>query len=142
MINSPACEIYIDGASRGNPGPASVGVFFSESQEHPGRPFYRYLGETTNNVAEYFALIYGLEEAWHLGYRSIKVKTDSELLARQINGQYKVRDAHLRLLHNFSGYLIRRFKAFSLAHVPRELNTQADRLANQAIEEHLKKQVH
>lgn len=139
MIASPACEIYIDGASRGNPGPASVGVFLKSGDAHPGHYFCRYLGETTNNVAEYFALIYGLEEASLLGFRSISVKTDSELLARQISGQYRVRDAHLRVLHGFSGYLIKRFKSFSLAHIPRELNAEADRLANQAIEEHLRK---
>ena len=139
MTSSPACELYIDGASRGNPGPASVGIFLKQGQDDSGYSYCRYLGETTNNVAEYFALIFGLEEAWRLGHRSVMVKTDSELLARQINGQYQVRDAQLRLLHNFSGYLIQHFKSCTVTHIPRELNTKADRLANQAIQEHFSK---
>ena len=142
MTTNPGCEIYIDGAIRGYPGLASIGVYFKNSPSSPAHSFYRYIGETTNNVAEYFALIYGLEEAWQLGYRSVKVKTDSELLARQIDGQYKVRDPNLRLLHNFSSYLIARLKSFSISHIPRELNTQADRLANQAIDDYLSKKAH
>lgn len=142
MTAIPGCEIYIDGASRGNPGLASIGVYLKAGPGSSAHSFFRYIGETTNNVAEYFALIYGLDEAWLLGYRSIKVNTDSELLARQISGQYKVREPSLKLLHNYSNYLIARFHSFGISHIPRELNAHADRLANQAIDEYLSKKAH
>ena len=126
-------EIYIDGASRGNPGPASVGVVVRDGGTGVVRQFSTAIGETTNNVAEYLALIYGLQEALRAGLRSVTVKTDSELLARQINGQYKVRDAHLRLLHGVAKHLIDGFASCHVVHIPREQNRLADRLAAQAI---------
>ena len=129
-------EVYIDGASLGNPGPAGVGVVFVNEQAQPVRQFSTYIGETTNNVAEYLALLYALQEAFHAGYVNLTVKTDSELLARQVNGQYKVRDPQLRLLHGLATHLIEGFASCRVAHIPREQNTLADRLAGQAIRKH------
>ena len=127
-----SCEVYIDGASLGNPGPAGVGVVFLDGDAKPIRQFSKYLGEATNNVAEYLALVYALQEARQIGCRVVSVKTDSELLARQLNGQYKVRDAQLRLLHDLAHYLTQGFAAWRIEHVPRTQNRLADRLAGQA----------
>ena len=129
----PSCEIYIDGASRGNPGPAGVGAVFLDGKAKPVRRFSKYLGETTNNVAEYLALVYALQEALREGYAVVTVKTDSELLARQINGQYKVRDPQLRWLHGLALHLVQGFVRCEVVHVPRTQNAAADRLAGQAV---------
>jgi ribonuclease HI len=136
MRRTRSCEIYIDGASRGNPGPAGIGaVFLAPGSDGAGKPLRQLskpLGVATNNVAEYLALIYALQEAAAAGYNDIRVRTDSELLVRQLNGQYKVRQPHLRVFHDLARQLIRGFDAFGIAHVPRERNRAADRLAGQA----------
>jgi ribonuclease HI len=160
MTPNRACEIYIDGASRGNPGPAGIGAVFFDGRPIPrrglpslaGEPLLgivpseakpsrgttpshqlsRYLGETTNNVAEYLALVYALQEALAAGYAVITVKTDSELLVRQISGRYKVRDQRLRLFHDLALHLMGAFGRCVLQHVPREQNRLADRLASDA----------
>jgi len=108
-------------------------VFF-DGKPQPVKQLARYLGETTNNVAEYMALIYALQEALRDGYVDVSVKTDSELLARQINGQYRVRDTQLRLLHGLAHHLTEQFQHFSISHIPREQNARADRLAGQAAD--------
>ena len=131
MTTNQACELFIDGASRGNPGPASVGCVLRS--KNSTRHFSKYLGETTNNAAEYLALIYGLQEALKEKCDTITVKTDSELLARQINGQYKVRDQQLRLFFDLACHMIARFKHFEVSHIPREQNTEADKLAGDAV---------
>jgi ribonuclease HI len=87
-----SCEVFIDGASLGNPGPAGIGVVFLDGNAKPFRQLSKYLGETTNNVAEYLALVYALQEAHQIRCQQISVKTDSELLARQLTGRYKVRN--------------------------------------------------
>ena len=133
MKPTPAYEVYIDGASRGNPGPASVGMAFFDGETRPIRQFARSIGETTNNVAEYLALLYALQEALFAGYASLTIKTDSELLARQINGQYKVRDRHLKLFHDLALHLMQGFRRCRVEHIPRTQNTVADRLAAQAV---------
>ena len=126
-------EMYIDGASRGNPGPAGVGVVLLDGNAKSVQQFGKYIGQATNNVAEYLALIYGLQAAVRVGAVSISVRTDSELLARQVNGRYRVRDAHLRLFHDLAVDLLSGFQRCSVEHIPRSLNTLADRLAGQAI---------
>lgn len=125
-------EVYIDGASLGNPGPAGVGVVFLDGGAKPVRELSRPIGETTNNVAEYLALLYALHEAVRAGWGRLSVKTDSELLARQMTGQYRVRDPFLRCLHDLALDLAGGFEQFAIQHVPREQNTAADRLAGQA----------
>jgi len=132
MTPSRACDVYIDGASRGNPGPSGVGVVLFDGHAIPRRQLSQPLGETTNNVAEYLALVYALQEALAAGYTAVTVKTDSELLARQISGRYKVRNGQLRLFHDLARHLMGAFTRCAVLHVPREQNRLADRLASQA----------
>ena len=126
--------IYIDGASRGNPGPSGIGVVFMGVDGKPTLELSKYLGETTNNVAEYLALLYALQEAQARAFTRLMVKTDSELLAKQLQGAYRVRDGTLRLLHDLARHTLRAFAQCAIEHVPREQNTAADRLATAAVE--------
>ena len=132
MRPTRSCEAFIDGASRGNPGPAGIGVVLKDGAG-PGRQLSRYIGETTNNVAEYLALVYALQLALKDGYGAVAVYTDSELLARQMAGRYKVRDARLRLFHDLALELAHGFTQFTIQHIPRSQNAQADRLAGDAV---------
>jgi len=127
--------IHIDGASRGNPGPAAAGVEIKDADQKVVLTLSEYLGTTTNNVAEYFALLYALEEAAILKSNKLTIFTDSELLARQFSGQYKVKDPIIKLLNLQVKRLRKKFKACTVSHVPREKNREADRLANTALNE-------
>ena len=131
-------EIYIDGASKGNPGPSSVGVVVCENGETI-KNIATFIGHATNNVAEYTALIYGLQEGLILGAESIKINTDSQLLYRQLNKTYKIRSANIIGLYNQAIHLMSAFKKVSMSHIPREKNRGADKLANKAIKETHKK---
>jgi ribonuclease HI len=135
-MSGPRLTINSDGASRGNPGPAGVGVSIRVDGEAEAREFYAYIGETTNNVAEYKALLLGLGEAEKLGAASVTVLADSELLVRQLNGQYKVKAEGLRPLFLEASRRLRGFPSVRVAHVRREENKDADRLANKAIDEY------
>ncbi len=126
--------VHIDGASRGNPGPAAYGVVMESAEGSPLAAFAKALGETTNNVAEYRALLAALEYALAHDYARVRVLTDSELLARQMAGLYKVKSPDLRPLYEQARRLSGRFKSFGIEHVPRERNREADRLANRAID--------
>lgn len=127
-------EVFIDGASLGNPGPAGIGAVFVDAQGKPLVELYKYLGETTNNVAEYLALLYALQEARTRRISHLRVKTDSELLAHQLNGRYKVRDGTLRLFYDLAVHAINGLAHFSIEHIDRRHNTHADRLASEAVE--------
>ena len=128
-------QIYIDGACSGNPGPAGIGVvIFVDGSYSPTRQLSRYLGHATNNIAEYLALVYALQEAVQLRCEVVAVRTDSELLVRQVQGRYKVRDEVLQLLHGLIGHLTPAFQSMRIEHIPRERNTLADRLATDAIQ--------
>lgn len=127
---------FIDGASQGNPGPAGIGVaFFKDGVTQPVATLHKFIGETTNNVAEYTALIYALQEALIRGFRVLKVCTDSELVAKQVTGAYKVREATLQPLHDQVRHLMEGLESCELQVVPREQNRVADQLATAAIEE-------
>lgn len=125
---------YIDGASVGNPGPSGIGVVFLDAKGQPLAKLYKYLGDTTNNVAEYAALVYALQEAHQRRFDHLTVKTDSELLAKQLNGEYKIRDAALRLLYDIAKHAMQGFASIQIEHISRTQNTQADRLAAEAVE--------
>jgi ribonuclease HI len=125
--------IHIDGAARGNPGPASIGIIARDGHKVLFE-IGEYIGETTNNVAEYSALIRGLEEALIKGYKEAHFVSDSELIVKQINGQYRVKDANLKLLYHQALSLIGKMKVFSVRHVRREHNKEADALANRALD--------
>ncbi|MFH1857944.1 MAG: ribonuclease HI family protein [Candidatus Omnitrophota bacterium] len=127
-------SLYVDGASRGNPGPAGIGVVLCDRSQRTVCECGKFIGETTNNVAEYTALIYGLQEALLRKVSRISVHTDSELLARQLQGRYKVKESHLKMLHRQVRALIQNFSRFEIHHVPRTENRRADKLANEAID--------
>ena len=126
--------LHTDGASRGNPGQAGLGVVISAQDGQLLAEISEYLGSTTNNIAEYQALVRGLEEAIKLGVTEVEVFTDSELLARQINGQYKVRNQGLIPLYKKAKSLLNQFAAGKVTHIRREYNKEADKLANLAID--------
>lgn len=126
--------IHIDGASRGNPGPAAYAVVVEASDGVPVASFAKKLGIATNNFAEYQGLLAALRYAEQNGARQVRVVSDSELLVRQIQGRYKVRSDDLKPLYDEAKGIIARFDSFSIAHTLREGNRQADRLANQALD--------
>ena len=123
-----------DGGSRGNPGPAGAGFVIERDGAIVCRGG-RFLGSVTNNVAEYEALIWGLENVLAMGFGSVTVYADSELLVKQVNGQYRVKNEGLKPLFARSLRLLRSFSSFKVAHVRREQNTHADEMANQAMDE-------
>ena len=125
--------VHIDGASKGNPGRAAAGVFIADGGGKPLAALGRYLGEKTNNEAEYWALLLGIREAKRLGGASVRVLTDSELIARQVNGIYRVKDLKLKPLHRAALRNLKVFSSFKIESIPREQNQEADRLANEAI---------
>jgi len=125
---------YSDGGARGNPGPAGYGVVIQDQTGRKVAALSEYLGHQTNNVAEYQGLIAALEYATTNGHKALKVISDSELLVRQIKGIYKVKNAALQDLHTRAKELIARLDWFSLGHVLRGKNQQADELANAAMD--------
>jgi len=125
--------VCFDGAARGNPGRAAIGVIVLKGGV-PVREIGETIGETTNNIAEYRALLRGLEEARALGARTVRICSDSELVVRQLSGQYKVRSEHLAPLHRQAISRMRQFDRVSVVHVPREQNQGADALANRALD--------
>jgi len=126
--------LHTDGAARGNPGPAGAGAVLLDQKGREVATFKRYLGNATNNVAEYEALILGLTGALDLGVSTLTVKLDSELLVRQLSGAYRVKSPLLKPLHQKALALLRGFARAEVLHVPREKNRKADQLANQAID--------
>jgi ribonuclease HI len=123
--------IFTDGGARGNPGPAGIGVFIEGVGEYK-----KYIGETTNNQAEYKAVILALEKAKDLGAEELDFYLDSELVVKQLKREYRVRDAGLATLFVKVWNLCAEFKKVSFTHVRREKNKEADRLVNEAIDEH------
>jgi len=126
--------VYTDGAARGNPGPAGAGAHLEDSAGKTVDSVERYLGEATNNVAEYTALLLGLERARELGARQVEIRADSELMVKQMRGEYRVRNAGLKPLFERALALASQFAGVTYVHVRRELNQAADRLANHAID--------
>ena len=122
--------VHVDGGARGNPGPAAVAAVATEPDGSVVGERSAYIGEATNNVAEYRAVLLGLELARSLGARSIEVVNDSELVARQIGGQYKVKHAGLRPLFLETMKALREFDRWSVRNVRREENERADELVN------------
>jgi ribonuclease HI len=131
--------VSCDGASRGNPGPAGIGVQITDDDGAVLAEIAEGLGETTNNVAEYTAVIEGLKRAIELGGTEILLRSDSQLLINQLTGRYRVKAAHIIPLHRQVLALARTFDAISYEHVPRERNTEPDRLANEGVDRMLLK---
>jgi len=130
--------LWTDGAARGNPGPAGAGVVLKTPSGELILTENEYLGETTNNVAEYRALLLGLERALERGIRRIEVRADSELLIKQLLGKYRVNSPHLRQLYQQARELLQRFESNKLVHVRREHNAEADYQANLGIKRALR----
>ena len=128
--------IFSDGASKGNPGDAAIGVVISDEHGAVLREIGQYIGTATNNAAEYSALIRGLKEAAALGAEAIEISTDSELLARQLTGVYRVKSPNLIPYYEEAVLLLRGFERVSVTHVFRESNKRADELANLGIKRH------
>jgi len=126
--------INCDGAARGNPGPAGAGAVVVAEDGTVLAEVAEGLGETTNNVAEYTAVIRGLEEAQRLGAREVLLRSDSQLLINQLTGRYRVKALHLQPLHRQVRELLQSFDRVDLEHVPRERNAAADALANLGVD--------
>lgn len=124
--------LFTDGASRGNPGPAGIGVVIASEDGTVLKEISRGIGAATNNVAEYQALIAGLQAAVGLGAAEVEICTDSELMERQLNGVYRVKSPALQPLHAEAVRLLRSFRRASVSHVYREQNRRADELAGLA----------
>lgn len=130
----PALRAWVDGGSRGNPGPAGYGAHIEDDDGNLVRDLNGFLGVTTNNVAEYRGLLAALQAARDLGARSLLVHADSELVVKQMNGQYKVKHEKLKPLFLEARSLAAQLPRFAIRHVRREQNRDADRLANEAMD--------
>lgn len=127
--------VHVDGGARGNPGPAAAACVISTSAGEVLGEHAELLGETTNNVAEYRALLLGLARARELGVDEVEIVNDSELIAKQVNGQYKVKHAAMRPLHAQAMTALREFDRWSVRSVPRAQNAAADALVNAALDQ-------
>ena len=124
---------FVDGASRGNPGPASCGVVLKNPSGEVLDTIGMTIGVSTNNVAEYTALILAMQEALMRGAKKLSIFTDSELVAKQWSGEYRIKDASLKVLFILASHLKKGFQTLSVSHVPREQNKLADEAANRAL---------
>ena len=126
--------VYSDGASRGNPGPASIGAVVYDESMREVEAISQALGRATNNEAEYQAALAGIEAALALGGGDVEMRMDSELIVRQLQGRYKMRNERLRPYFNRINELMSQFDSVKVRHVPREQNKRADQLANMALD--------
>ncbi|HMP51269.1 MAG TPA: ribonuclease HI family protein [Candidatus Melainabacteria bacterium] len=136
MASSKSAIVYADGGSRGNPGPSGAGALVKDKGGDGATigEVNKFLGVNTNNFAEYTGLIIGLEKALELGVDDVEVRMDSELIVKQMLGQYRVKNQNLKPLYETAKGLSRRFSQFHIVHVERALNKEADKLANQAMD--------
>ncbi len=134
MTDSDKIAIFIDGASRGNPGPSGIGIIFCDSNSKIIKKLFKFIGSSTNNIAEYTALIYALQEALIDRHQNIVIKSDSELLTKQLRGEYKVKNENLKSFYEQFRHLSRGFKEIDIVTIDRKDNTLADKLANKAID--------
>lgn len=126
--------IYTDGGARGNPGIAGIGILIEDKDGNVIKEISQYIGEQTNNVAEYKALNRALEIALDLGIKKVTCYLDSELVVKQIKGEYRVKNERMIPMYNMTIALVNKFEAFEIIHIKRDLNKKADRLANEAID--------
>ena len=128
-------EIFTDGASRGNPGPASVGVVFRQKDGPDLAEFCEVIGKATNNVAEYRAVVAALEICRDWKAKKVHLFMDSELIVRQIHGTFRVKSPDLRPLYQQVQFLIKELKEFKVTHIKRAQNSHADALTNKALDQ-------
>ena len=130
--------LQTDGACRGNPGPSGIGYVIRDASHKIVETGAFFIGESTNNRAEYIALVEGLEAACKLGFTEIEVKLDSEVVVKQINGVYRVKESKLADMHQWAMELFAQFESWQVGWIPRMRNALADKLANDGIDNHLK----
>jgi ribonuclease HI len=133
-MNVSKIILNVDGASRGNPGPAAIGVTLKNKDNQLIETISASIGVTTNNQAEYLALIAGLKKAISLGAREVMVKSDSELMVKQLQGSYRVKNTSLKPLYSEVVKLAGTLALFQINSIPREQNREADKLANKALD--------
>ena len=131
---SKSINIFIDGASRGNPGPSGIGIVFCDEQNSVIKKLFKFIGNATNNVAEYSALVYAMQEALIDRYDEVSIKSDSELLTKQLTGEYKVKNDNLRPYYDLFQHISKGFSKIEVISIGRECNSLADKLANKAID--------
>lgn len=134
MTDLGEVTIFTDGGARGNPGPAGVGAVLISQDGEKLAEISRYIGVATNNVAEYLAVVYALQEAIWLGASKVHLKLDSQLVERQLTGAYKVKDQGMKKFFDLSLNLFRWFDNISIEHIPRQQNKDADKLVNRALD--------
>ena len=127
-------SIYTDGGARGNPGPAAIGVVIKDKEQHIIKEYGEYIGETTNNVAEYSALISALHSAHTLGATHVDCFLDSKLVVEQLNRKWKVKQPHIQTLFVKAWNVLQKFSSYSLSYIPRAQNKQADAWVNNALD--------
>jgi len=132
MSSKDTTFVYCDGSSRGNPGPAAIGVSFQDNDGNEFLSLSEKIGNATNNIAEWNALFRGLEEAIKQNIKKIKFRLDSELVVKQMKGEYKVKNKDLLVFKNKCDQLKNSFDSFEIQYIPREQNARADQLANLA----------
>jgi ribonuclease HI len=133
VVNIKRVVIFTDGAAEPNPGPAAIGAIIKDKQGRLITTIARSIGRATNNQAEYKAIIAALEHAITLGANQVEIHSDSELVVRQINGEYRVKKATLKPLYQQVKQLLGLLEGFTITHIPRQQNTEADNLANKAL---------
>jgi ribonuclease HI len=133
-VSNRRLVVHVDGGARGNPGPAAIAAVVAEADGEPVEESSEVIGPATNNVAEYRALLLGIERARALGADELELVGDSELVVRQVLGEYKVKDAALRELHGRVREALADFERWSIRHVRREANERADLLVNEALD--------
>jgi ribonuclease HI len=127
-------QIYTDGGARGNPGPAAIGVVLLDVNGKKIAEISKYIGNATNNVAEYLAVIYGLTEALIENVKHVSLNVDSQLVAKQLKGEYKVKDQNIRKFFDIALNLLRGFDKVEVREIPRAENKEADKLVNKALD--------
>ena len=128
--------VHTDGAARGNPGPAAIGVYVTTPSGEVVARFSQYIGETTNNYAEYTALIHALRLVSVFDLEALRLFSDSELMVQQVKGNYRVKEPTLKSLHSQVTAMLAAYPKWRIDHVPREKNREADGLANQALDDY------
>lgn len=131
---SKSINIFIDGASRGNPGLSGIGIVFIDDKNNAVKKLFKFIGEATNNIAEYSALIYALQEALIDRYEEVIIKSDSELLTKQLHGEYRVKNENIKPYYEQFLHISRGFNKVEIVYIDRVANSLADKLANKAID--------
>lgn len=136
-MSQKSYTLFTDGGARGNPGPSGAGAVLLAPDGKEVEAISAYLGEMTNNQAEYRALLLGLQAAVDNDVHELEVRMDSELIVKQMNGEYKVKHPDMKVLHSQAKQLVAKFDVINFKHIRREFNSDADALVNQAIDAHI-----